>query len=187
MDDIQGSCQSAVDILNDLLVYERLSEDRVEVLTKSIHLIPLLKKKIDSMLPLARQKGITLDLILPQGPLIDRQFDLRQVCIEGEEDKLGQVIRNLVSNAIECTPNNDIVTVTVDVINTTTTNTTGTINSHSRCPYRVRISVKDHGPGLTKEHQEMVFEEALKFTAGVLQTREGKGLGLWSELLLLQL
>eukprot|EP01041_Mallomonas_annulata_P008775 gene8775-18149_t len=80
IDDIQGSCQSAVDILNDLLVYERLSEDRVQIETKVIDIASFLKRKIETLRSQARSKLVTLRLILPQGPV--EGHENKKACIE---------------------------------------------------------------------------------------------------------
>eukprot|EP01041_Mallomonas_annulata_P004793 gene4793-9557_t len=45
--------------------------------------------------------------------------------------------------------------------------------------YILQIEVKDTGPGMTKEQEEEVLTNPFSFTAGVLQTHQGQGLGLW--------
>eukprot|EP01041_Mallomonas_annulata_P003558 gene3558-7079_t len=165
LDEIQGSCQSAVDILNDLLVYERLSEASFAIKFKNILIFSFLENKMTTLKSQAREKGVVLDLILPEGQLDGHEMNT--VCIEGEEEKLGQVIRYLTSNAIDCTPEGQHVSIKVEII------------KRHDFQYFILFSVKDGGPGLSQEQRTAIFENGLMFTAGVLQTHEVKGLGLW--------
>eukprot|EP01041_Mallomonas_annulata_P012854 gene12854-27100_t len=191
IEDLQGSCQSAVDILNDLLVYEGLSEgDNVQMVTKRINMETFLEQKITALKTQARQKGINLELTMMERSQSQRQLDgheLKHACIDADEEKIGQVIRHLVSNAIEFTPNNETVSISVEGLKCNNSNSNNNHIMNLSSQYHLRISIQDRGPGLSKENQKAVFQNALRFTAGVLQTLEGKGLGLWISRRIVQL
>jgi C4-dicarboxylate-specific signal transduction histidine kinase len=80
--------------------------------------------------------------------------------VDGDERRIRQVIFNLLSNAVNFTPDGG----TVDV---TAAQTNG----------EVRVSVADTGPGIAPQDHERVFEEFQQAEAG-LEQREGTGLGL---------
>jgi signal transduction histidine kinase len=81
--------------------------------------------------------------------------------IRGDAERLRQVLTNLVDNAIKYSPAGGEVEVHV---------------------YRedsfVRIDVSDHGPGIAKEDQKLIFEKFGRVT-GTGATRPGTGLGLF--------
>eukprot|EP01041_Mallomonas_annulata_P000770 gene770-1473_t len=178
VDELQGSCEVAVDILNDLLVYEGLEQQNMHLEMKSIPFLSFLTKKLSKLKYQARQKGVTIELILPQGLVYGHQ--LKDVRIDGEEDKLGQVIRNLVCNGIECSAPGSSVCITVEVKKQRARMQLLLGGSSLiRSKYVLEVHVKDSGPGISQEEQETIFRNALNFSAGVLQARDGHGLGIW--------
>eukprot|EP01041_Mallomonas_annulata_P003930 gene3930-7843_t len=139
-----GSCSAATDILNDLLLYERLETSNVKLVMRRVPVKRFIEEKIEAFVLQARQKGVRLDLEFKGNN--HSESVIRSMQIHCDEEMMRQVFRSLMSSAIDCTPAGGVVTVSV-----------------------------------TFENQDRMFESALQFTAGVLQTREGKGLGLWSE------
>ena len=114
-----------------------------------------------------------------------------------DQFKLGQVMRNLMSNALKFTPEEGKVTVRIDMITkapprTATTSsmriaaaamaTAGHNSSSStvhpaRCV--ARLTVKDTGAGISLENQKKLFGQYVQFNAAQLQKGKGSGLGLW--------
>jgi signal transduction histidine kinase len=81
--------------------------------------------------------------------------------IRGDAERLRQVLTNLVDNAIKYSPAGSEVEV------------------HAyREDGRVRIDVRDRGPGIAKEDQKLIFEKFGRVT-GAGATRPGTGLGLF--------
>eukprot|EP01041_Mallomonas_annulata_P006719 gene6719-13613_t len=165
IDELYGSCESVVDILNALLLYQGLDQGEISLITKSIPVIPFLQMKIIKLMSQARSKGVNLSLNIPENRISGNH--IKSACIEGDEDKFGQVIRTLIANAVDCTMRGGSVTVTVTVI------------GDDEIGYKLKMAVRDDGPGLTDSDQRNMFDNALSFTPGVLQQREGNGLGLW--------
>jgi signal transduction histidine kinase len=77
-----------------------------------------------------------------------------------DESRLQQVIANLLTNAIKYSPDGGVIDVTVRGDATD-----------------VRVSVRDHGVGLTPQEAEHVFERF--FRAASIRQLEGSGLGLY--------
>jgi two-component system, OmpR family, sensor kinase len=83
------------------------------------------------------------------------------VIVDGDEERLAQVIDNLLGNALQHTPPGSPVTVTV----------TGTAS-------RAELTVADHGPGMTAEQASHVFERFYRTDGARIRDRGGAGLGL---------
>lgn len=83
------------------------------------------------------------------------------VIIDGDEERLAQVIDNLLGNAVQHTPRGSPVTVTV----------TGGAS-------RAELTVADHGPGMTAEQASHVFERFYRTDGARARDRGGAGLGL---------
>eukprot|EP01041_Mallomonas_annulata_P013274 gene13274-28105_t len=137
VEDLQGSCQSAVDILNDLLVYESLSGKdmgSMEMMTRlrTVCGHSFLINKINALTIQARQKGVSMEVI----------------------------------NVDEMVDDHDTAGAMIDI-------------DESQSEYNLRISVHDNGPEILEGDRNNIFQNHLVFTAGVLQTGEAKGLGLW--------
>jgi signal transduction histidine kinase len=81
--------------------------------------------------------------------------------IRGDADRLRQVLTNLIDNAIKYSPAGGEVEVRAYPENG-----------------RVRIDVRDHGPGIAKEDQKLIFEKFGRI-AGPDASRPGTGLGLF--------
>jgi two-component system, OmpR family, sensor kinase len=83
------------------------------------------------------------------------------VIVDGDEERLRQVIDNLIGNAVQHTPPGSPVTVTV----------TGG-------PGRAELTVADQGPGMTAEQASRVFERFYRTDGARTRARGGAGLGL---------
>jgi two-component system OmpR family sensor kinase len=83
------------------------------------------------------------------------------VIIDGDEERLAQVIDNLLGNAVRHTPRGSPVTVTV----------TGGASG-------AELTVADHGPGMTAQQAAHVFERFYRTDGARTRDRGGAGLGL---------
>src|SRR5215210_2206934 len=81
--------------------------------------------------------------------------------IRGDAERLRQVLTNLIDNAIKYSPSGGVVEVRAYPENG-----------------RVRIDVRDRGPGIAKDDQKLIFEKFGRVT-GASATRPGTGLGLF--------
>eukprot|EP01041_Mallomonas_annulata_P009044 gene9044-18727_t len=181
VEELYGSCESVVDILDSLLLYQDLDQGgEIMMNSKKIFGVPFIQNKILKLISQARIKDI--ELCLTVSDEIIHGYTIRSGFFYGDEEKLGQALRTLISNAIDCTAKGRTVHVIASIHHQV-------CHGHSHghegndSEYLFRIQVKDSGPGASKRDQGQMFDNALSFTAGVLQTREGKGLGLWTRTL----
>ena len=108
VNNISISCKSTVEILNDMLAYEKMESGLFSIECRYCPVISMVK---DIVLPFqlqARQKNISLKLL--------DKIQNEQLCIYADSIKMGQVIRNLLSNALKFTPNDGTVTVVIEVV-----------------------------------------------------------------------
>jgi two-component system OmpR family sensor kinase len=89
----------------------------------------------------------------------------------GDEDRLRQVVANLMANAVRHTPDGTAVEVAVGV--------TAAPDAAGRSTPRAVLEVRDHGPGLSPEQAERVFERFYRVdTSRTRGNGGGSGLGL---------
>jgi signal transduction histidine kinase len=80
--------------------------------------------------------------------------------VRGDPERLRQVLMNLIDNAVKYSPAGDEVQVRAYAENG-----------------RLRVDVRDRGPGISREDQRLIFEKFGRVTTG--NTRPGTGLGLF--------
>ncbi len=93
----------------------------------------------------------SIELVLPETPIM----------LQADRDRLGQVIVNLVTNAIKYSPAGSPVQV-----------------SASRHEKVATVQVSDHGPGIPEEQQERIFETFYRVPNAQSTASNGFGLGL---------
>ena len=81
--------------------------------------------------------------------------------VRGDRDRLRQVLVNLIDNAVKYSPPGDEVQVQAESANG-----------------RVLIEVRDRGPGISPEHQKVIFEKFGRVNVGE-HAKPGTGLGLF--------
>ncbi|PHV09748.1 PAS domain S-box protein [Chitinimonas sp. BJB300] len=91
---IRSSGQRLLQILNDLLDLSKLEAGKMSYDMKLLSIEPLLRELVEELTPMARTRGLSIDLQVA--------LDLPQV--NGDILRLGQVLRNLVGNALKFSP-----------------------------------------------------------------------------------
>jgi signal transduction histidine kinase len=119
---------------------------------KLIDLDKVAKEVVRQMRSLARKKEQDLSI-----------GDLEPLVIYADEDRMKQVLTILVDNAIKYTPERGSIVVSV-------TKTTAIDFA--------RLSVKDTGPGISKESQAKIFERFYRVDKSRARQLGGNGLGL---------
>jgi signal transduction histidine kinase len=99
------------------------------------------------------------------GRLINLDPPAAPVMVEADPDRLQQVLSNLLENARKNSPVNEEITVETELV-----------PAADGAGRRVRISVIDHGPGVSPDSVDRIFE---KFVRGNDNAVTGTGLGLY--------
>ena len=145
-------------LVEDLLLLARLDQQR-----------PLARQPID-LLSLAADAVHDARLLAPS-----RTIDLSvqpgaAFLITGDEPRLRQVIGNLMSNALTHTPDGTPIEVSIG---------SGTLDPRlPNSPPAVTLDVTDHGPGMTPEQAQRVFERFYRTDQARTRATGGSGLGL---------
>lgn len=111
----------------------------------------IVKKTIASFEVLCSQKGITFDLTT----------SARELIVRADQDKIQQVLYNLIDNAIKFSSSNSVISIS-------TTDRYG----------KVFVSVKDTGAGIPKDSLNKVFDRFFKTDPSRGKDKKGTGLGL---------
>ena len=140
-----------INLVNDILDMEKIESGSLEFRFGALDLSKLVELSLDANKGFADQYGIQFELVKTQP-------DVR---VQGDSDRLMQVLANLLSNAAKFSPVGGKVEIAVTKQNGL-----------------ARVSVSDHGPGIPEELHQTIF---VKFTqADASDTRRvgGTGLGL---------
>jgi signal transduction histidine kinase len=141
-------------LINDLLDLSRIEAGTVQWRSQQVSLSDVIPLSVESVLPLAQNKGLQLTTSL----------DSALPAIPGDKDRLVQLITNLLSNAIKFTPSGGAITVKA--------------YEEQRPVPRLVISVTDTGVGIPQEDIELIFDKFHRSSHHLTDQTEGTGLGL---------
>ena len=140
-------------LFTDLIDISRIESGEMKLSFTSFNLGKWLKKQIEELLPLAQEQGI--DLIFTNQP------NDKKILAIGDQERLNQVIVNLVENAIKYN------------------RPAGRVEIGYRSLYRhVEIYVRDSGRGIPEEHLPRIFERFYRVDKERSRSVGGTGLGL---------
>lgn len=146
-----SNSQRLVRLVNDILDMEKLESGHVVFNLRRVEARSLVEESVEAIGEFAQGLGVRIRIEAAPG--------VHEV--RADTDRLAQVITNLLSNAVKFSPPNSEVVVTID-------NGIGL----------VRISVRDHGPGIAAEFKSRVFERFAQADATNARRKGGTGLGL---------
>ena len=166
MDDVKGKDQldkarSAADhllsVINDILDISKIEADRLILESTDFKLWPIFEKLVSLVDDKARAKGLKLNTELPTN-LLEQAFT-------GDPLRLGQVLINLVANAVKFT---DHGSVSVRVIERESSPSTA----------HLRFEIVDTGIGLSAEEKQRLFSPFEQADSSMSRKYGGTGLGL---------
>lgn len=139
-------------LIDDLLDVEKLRSGTLPVQREPLDLAALVAETLEDHRILGQPRGITLDL---------EAGEPGAAMVVGDRRRLGQVVTNLVSNAVKHSPDAAVVQVRVHVD-----------TDH------VRVEVADTGDGVPDSFATRVFERFAQADPSDSRVRGGTGLGL---------
>jgi signal transduction histidine kinase len=149
---IGRNARSQKQLVEDLLDVARIAGGGLELQRSVLDLRELARVGVDSALPSAQAKGITLSLESTDDPLL----------VEGDPNRLQQVMANLLSNAVKFTDAGGQITMRT-----------------ARTAAGVELSVQDTGAGIAADFLPSVFERFRQADTSLTRAYGGLGLGLW--------
>jgi PAS domain S-box-containing protein len=141
-------CDRLTRLVDDLLAVSRLAVGRLELRRQAIDLVALTADALERMGGLAGDRR--LSLAAPPA-----------LALEGDPDRIDQVLVNLLSNAIKFSPDGSPVEVTIGEEDG------GAV-----------VRVRDRGVGIPADKQAHLFERFYRAHAGTPDDRGGMGIGL---------
>jgi signal transduction histidine kinase len=148
---IERSAQAQRRLIEDLLDVSRIVAGQLRVERQPVHLATVIERALDAIRPLAIEKKIELQTVIENTMLT----------LEGDAERLQQVVWNLTSNAVKFTAPGGTVMVAL-----------------RRVGNGVELSVCDNGIGITEEFLPHVFEWFRQDNSVADRSRSGLGLGL---------
>jgi signal transduction histidine kinase len=139
--DVEDSCTTAVDILNDILLYDTIEDGRMELDKGDISALALITKVSSPFKVQAQQMGVTF--------IEDFQCIVGLAKLHVDVKKCSQVLRNLVSNALKFTPSGGTVKLVAKLV-TSIGDPVSVLDESSDChDVHFRFEVHDTGPGIS--------------------------------------
>ena len=149
---INTSTERLGDLIEDLLNVSRIEQGRFKIELKEINAKPIIEETIKEMSFQAKEKGLSLNF-----EVIENTDDL----INADNDKLKQVLINIIGNSIKYT-NEGSVDVKI-----------------SNKENNLIVNIKDTGIGMSAKEREHLFEKFYRVKNKKTQDVVGTGLGLW--------
>ncbi|MCX7930460.1 MAG: ATP-binding protein [Chlorobi bacterium] len=138
-------------LLGDLIEIARIESGEMRMSFRYFDVVELARNTVEHFAGLAEQQNVQLEVVAGD----------QEVLVYGDRERIGQVLSNLVSNAIKYNVPGGRVTVRIE-----------------RNDGRSMISVEDTGIGIAPEHQARVFERFYRTDAARSRSVGGSGLGL---------
>lgn len=142
-----------LELVNGLLDLSKIESGRMELAARAFPLQEVIQSSAALVAPDVMRKKLeftlNLDPRLPKSVL-------------GDPTRLRQVILNLLSNAVKFTPSGGSIYFL----------------ARQKGPERLRIEVRDTGPGISPENQRLIFEDFVQIASMTQSEALGTGLGL---------
>jgi len=145
------NCERLVRLVNDLLDLEKITSGHGAFRIALLDWPAVLRQAIESSRGFVQSYGVRFELESPPA-----------LHVRGDEDRLIQVLSNLLFNAAKFSPGGSVVTVSARLL----------------ADSWVRTSVRDRGPGIPEHFRERIFQRFAQADMGEDRPAEGSGLGL---------
>jgi signal transduction histidine kinase/Na+/proline symporter len=139
-------------LINQVLDLEKFDSGQLRINQEIIKIDDMINDAIEAIEQLAKEKGIIIKKIIYKN--IPK--------IQGDSDRLIQVLVNLLSNSIKFVePHQGMITITA-----------------YEEENKLKINVNDNGMGIAPEYQELIFDKFYQAQDQTIRKPKGSGLGL---------
>ncbi len=151
-----SAAQALLDLINDILDFSKIEANSLELKLSEFNLHKLITDNL-SIMSVEAQKN-RLELLA----FYDKQIPINVI---GDKLRIGQVLKNLISNAIKFTQNGEVL-VSSKLINIDKDIAT------------IMFCIKDSGCGISNANQQKLFQEFSQVDNSATRSFQGTGLGL---------
>lgn len=134
---------------NELLDMRKIETGQVNLYKEKVNASEIFFNVVSRMQHLAKQRGIILNLSVPEQPVI----------LYLDTDRLGQVLINLIDNALRFSRSE----VTIEL---------------KDFPDKIKVQISDNGPGIPEAERNLVWDKFYKVDKSRSRSAGGTGLGL---------
>jgi PAS domain S-box-containing protein len=145
------NCERLSRLVNDILDMEKLESGKLTFNLKPIRLLSLVQQAVDMNRAFGDQLGV--QFVLQENP--------SNAQVQADSDRILQVLTNLLSNAAKFSPRGECVSLSV-------------VGDQKD----VRVSIRDHGPGISDEFRKRIFQKFAQAETSDARIRQGQGTGL---------
>lgn len=145
-----NNSERLVRLINDILDMEKIESGKMVFEMAPTSLMPLVEEAIAANQGYAEQYGVRF--------LLKQSTDVK---VNVDSDRLMQVLTNLLSNAAKFSPRGEVVELSVVAQDG-----------------KVRLSIADHGPGISEEFSRRIFQKFAQADSSDTRQKGGTGLGL---------
>lgn len=138
-------------LINDLLDMEKIAAGKMDFDMQILELMPLVEQSLEANKSYGEPRRVRFELI-------ERAEGIK---VRVDSHRLQQILANFLSNAAKFSPENARVEVAV-----------------ARRDGRIRVAVRDHGPGIPATFHSRIFEKFSQADASDTRQKGGTGLGL---------
>jgi PAS domain S-box-containing protein len=149
--EIQAGTRRLQRLVDDLLDFARVEAGSFQLVWRPANLTDLAKEEASSLRPQAQARGLEVELDLPASP----------VRLPMDAMRVGQVLLNLLANAIKFTPPGGRVRLSLEEDEEEAT-----------------VAVQDTGIGIPAEHLPRLFQKFYQVDPSTTRSHGGAGLGL---------
>lgn len=159
------SSENLLSLVNDVLDFSKLEEGKIIFAERNINILHFLKNIKMANRVKAEEKGNLIKIIFDD--------DIPEFIV-GDDVRLGQILNNLVSNAVKFTKDGTII-IRVE------------LKKSTKADVALYFAIEDTGIGIPKEKQSLIFERFTQANNNITREFGGSGLGLTIIKRLLQL
>lgn len=156
LDKIFQSSEHLLRIINDILDLSKIEAGKLDIESSNFNIQSIISNISDLLLPKIHEKGLELDIDID--PSLNTE-------LYGDALRLGQIILNLVNNALKFTEQGKI-------------NLRGMLVEENEQDLLIRVEVQDTGIGMSLEQQSMLFNAFQQADTSTSRKYGGTGLGL---------
>jgi PAS domain S-box-containing protein len=140
-----------IDLINQLLDLHKLDEHQLKLTLTDVSVSDIIRPSLEAIEKYAEQKQININIVADE------------ISVRADRERMIQVLINLLSNAIKYSPPTSEVFLSV-----------------KKLPgdWLAEFRVTDAGPGIAKEHKQLVFDRFYRVPKEAGNSEEGTGLGL---------